>query len=105
MTVLQLKAFVERRHGIPVEQLRFSYLEELDMIDSRRLFDYSMAPGSLIIINIWPQFEALYRAVTTNSKRALQAALASSDPRYPANDPFAWAALFLAAFFGYTGLI
>ena len=103
MTVLQLKAYAERRFGIPVEQLRFSYLEELDMIDHRRLFDYSMSPGSLISITLWPQYERLYRAVASNSLPALQSLLASPDPRFPANDPCVWAALFQAAFCGHTG--
>ncbi len=102
MSVWQLKVLAERRFGIPTEQIRLSYLEEADLMDNKRLFDCAMAPGAMIRVHLWPQFERLYHAVHLNKMDALFQCIRSQEPH---NDPFLWAGLFLASFFGHKGTL
>ncbi len=99
MTIADLRITVENMFGIPVTQVRLSFLEELDMQDTKRLFDYDIVQNSTVSVHLWPAFEQVYKLVMARDTVGLMFELQNS-----LADERAWAALFVAAFYGHTGL-
>ena len=98
MTVLALRVQIEGVFGIPLDQIRLGYMEELDMIDSRRLYDYSLVPAAMLTVHLWPVFQPVYHLVLQENTPALM-----NELRHSMDHERAWAALFMAAFYGYVG--
>ena len=99
MTVLALRVLIEGIFGIPLDQIRLGYMEELDMIDSRRLYDYSLVPSAMLSVHLWPVFQPVYQLVLQENTSALMVELRNS-----MDHERAWAALYMAAFRGYIGV-
>ncbi len=98
MTVSALKLLIENAFGIPIEQLRLSYLEERDLMDTRRLYYYEVIPNSIITVHLWPGFGSLYKLVIEKDVFGVMRELHGSF-----EDERAWSALYLAAFRGNVG--
>lgn len=99
MTVSALKLLIENAFGIPIEQLRLSYLEERDLMDTRRLYYYEVIPNSIITVHLWPGFGSLYKLVIEKDVFGVMRELHGSF-----EDERAWSALYLAAFRGNVDL-
>ena len=92
MTVREAKCYLEEVYGIPIEFMRLGFLEDSDMVDTKRLFDYVIVPGSTLVIQVWDDWHAAYCLVMEGKLFDVL-----SELKYDASGANGWAALYLAA--------